>query len=264
MGLYSIAKRFTPLPLRTLARPLTEVVETRLRARRLRRLYARFIRRGDLVFDVGAYRGEHTAHLLALGARVVAVEPDRTRAAGLSRRFGAEPNVIIASVAVGAQPSRATLYTSQVPAHATLHPDMQIARFPKERFESAGIVEVTTLDRLIKCFGVPALIKLDIEGGELDALQGLTVRPKFVMFEFSFAHFNAADACMDKLRPSVFNATLRDSHKLIYDGPSLLDPEYHRDIIIGERGIGWASACNLMRYLRDTKAPCGDIIARLA
>jgi 23S rRNA (adenine-N6)-dimethyltransferase len=46
---------------------------------------------GDLVVDVGAGRGPISDALLARGARVVAVEVDRARAAVLAERYAAEP-----------------------------------------------------------------------------------------------------------------------------------------------------------------------------
>ena len=45
-------------------------------------------------------------------------------------------------------------------------------------------VEVTTLDALIAAYGEPAFVKLDIEGGEAAALQGLSVPVKGLSFEY--------------------------------------------------------------------------------
>ena len=38
------------------------------------KLYARFVKRGDLVFDIGANNGDDTGFYLAKGFRVVAVD----------------------------------------------------------------------------------------------------------------------------------------------------------------------------------------------
>src|ERR1700741_472726 len=46
-----------------------------LRERRLKSFYRRFVRPGDLVFDVGAHVGNHVRAFSSLGCRVVAVEP---------------------------------------------------------------------------------------------------------------------------------------------------------------------------------------------
>jgi 23S rRNA (adenine-N6)-dimethyltransferase len=53
------------------------------------------VRPGDLVVDAGAGEGALTAHLVAAGARVVAVELHPGRAAGLRRRFAEEPVTVV-------------------------------------------------------------------------------------------------------------------------------------------------------------------------
>lgn len=45
------------------------------RQRGLRRMYRPLVQPGDLVFDVGAHLGDRAAAFAALGARVVALEP---------------------------------------------------------------------------------------------------------------------------------------------------------------------------------------------
>ena len=53
------------------------------------------VRPGDLVVDAGAGEGALTAHLLAAGARVVAVELHPGRAAALRRRFAEAPVTVV-------------------------------------------------------------------------------------------------------------------------------------------------------------------------
>ncbi|HRD74433.1 MAG TPA: hypothetical protein PK264_00620 [Hyphomicrobiaceae bacterium] len=47
-------------------------------------LYSRFVKPGDLAFDIGAHVGDRTASFLRLGARVVALEPQGGPAAVLA------------------------------------------------------------------------------------------------------------------------------------------------------------------------------------
>ena len=68
------------------------------------RLYAQFVRRGDLVFDVGAHVGDRVACFRRLGARVVAVEPQPALALTLKTLYGRDRDVIIESKAVGRNP----------------------------------------------------------------------------------------------------------------------------------------------------------------
>ena len=53
------------------------------------RLYGRFVRRGDLVFDIGAHVGDRVASFRRLGARVVAVEPQPAMVKLLRLFYGA-------------------------------------------------------------------------------------------------------------------------------------------------------------------------------
>src|SRR5438477_3471439 len=73
------------------------------RARRhaMDRLYRRFLRPGDLAFDVGAHVGDRVASFRRLGARVVAVEPQPALVFTLRLLYGLDPKVMIEPVALG-------------------------------------------------------------------------------------------------------------------------------------------------------------------
>src|SRR5688572_22262126 len=59
------------------ARSLAMYYGIPFRAQRLRRFYSQFVRPGALCFDVGAHAGNRVRCWRALGARVVAIEPQR-------------------------------------------------------------------------------------------------------------------------------------------------------------------------------------------
>src|SRR5262245_26508912 len=81
----------------------------RTRAAAMDRLYGEFVRPGDLVFDVGAHVGDRVASFRRLGARVLAVEPQRSMVRTLRLLHGRDRQVTIEAVAVGAQAGRARL-----------------------------------------------------------------------------------------------------------------------------------------------------------
>src|SRR5436190_14382673 len=67
-------------------------------------LYARLVKPGDLVFDVGSHVGDRIAAFRRLGARVVACEPNPPLAKTLRLIYGRDTRVTIEPVAVGAAP----------------------------------------------------------------------------------------------------------------------------------------------------------------
>jgi hypothetical protein len=91
------------------------------RQRGLRRLYGSLVHEGDLVFDVGAHLGDRSAAFAALGARVVALEPQPRIARWLQRIVGRNERIVVREAAVGARVGRERLAISRrTPTVSTL------------------------------------------------------------------------------------------------------------------------------------------------
>src|SRR5450432_3544809 len=78
--------------------------------RRARTLYCQFVRRDELCFDIGAHLGDRIGHFRALGARVVALEPQPHLMRVLRLLYGGDAGVTLVEAAVGAAPGSATLF----------------------------------------------------------------------------------------------------------------------------------------------------------
>jgi len=123
---------------------------------------------GLVVYDIGAFHGMLTLFFASRCAQVIAYEPNQSNRARLIENICLNNliNVEIRKLGVGAQPGYGTLrYNPEMAGGATLHPNA-IARCSQP-------IEITTLDREVETgLPPPDLIKIDIEGWELEALRG--------------------------------------------------------------------------------------------
>ncbi|HET9068349.1 MAG TPA: FkbM family methyltransferase [Amaricoccus sp.] len=157
------------------------------RAASLARFYRGIVAPGDLAFDIGAHAGNRTRALLAAGARVVALEPQRLFFDFLSRDLPAA--VTLLPLAAGPAPGRAALAVSRlhptVSSLARSFPERMAAApgFAGVRWDAEETVEVTTLDALIAAHGMPRFVKIDVEGFEAEVLAGLSRPVPWIAFE---------------------------------------------------------------------------------
>lgn len=191
-----------------------------LRSRRkVMKFYAQFLNPGDLCFDVGANVGNRTDVFLALGARVVCVEPQPKCIDILSEKYRKNLRVNVVSKGVAAQQGIMSLSLCEsANTIATFSEKWKTGRFRDYRWQSLVDVPVTTLDALIQAFGVPAFCKIDVEGYEYQVLQGLSSPISALSFEFTKEFIDDAKLCMDyltSLGDAEFNYTLGETPALV-------------------------------------------------
>ncbi|MCG6873181.1 MAG: FkbM family methyltransferase [Gammaproteobacteria bacterium] len=172
--------------------------------RRRRSLYQDLILPGDLVFDVGANMGNRSRVFLRLGARTVAYEPHAECAGYLKEVLSDHGNFSLRRVALGRHVGIAELRTCRKTVLSTLSPDFISAvrksgRFGKLEWRGGQRVRVSTLDGEIARFGVPAFIKIDVEGFERQVLGGLSRPVACVSVEFTAEIIDEAVACIAHL-----------------------------------------------------------------
>ncbi len=225
-----------------------------LKRRRARAFYRQFVRPGDLCFDIGAHLGDRTGHFLALGARVVAVEPQPGPAGVLRRLYGGDPRVTIVAAAAGAASGEAELAIDPAnPTVASLSPRWRaqvsrVASFSMIRWRERHRVQVTTLDALIAAHGLPAFCKIDVEGYEAEVLMGLTQPIPALSFEYVPAALEGALGAIERLvrlGPYRFNRSTGESMR--FDDP---------------RWRSWREIVEEVSAIAAT-ADSGDVYARL-
>ncbi|MEM7471861.1 MAG: FkbM family methyltransferase [Pseudomonadota bacterium] len=193
------------------------------RTQRMDRLNAQFISKGGLAFDIGAHIGDRTASFLRLGASVVALEPQPRVFRALRLIHGRAPRATLLCQAVGAELGQIDMYlNSKNPTISTASSDLVEAakRSPNwkgQEWDAQVRVPMTTLDRLIACYGMPDFVKIDVEGYEAKALAGLSIPLPMLSFEFTTIQRDVAYACIDRLSEIgrfAFNVSLSEDHKL--------------------------------------------------
>jgi FkbM family methyltransferase len=239
---------------RGVARSLRIYYGSRSRHAAMARLYGRFVHSGNLVFDIGAHVGDRIRIFRRLGARVVAVEPQPALVRTLKLIYGRDPAVAIEPVAVGRRVAMLDFRLNvDNPTVSTASDAFRRAANGAPGWEGQSWtrtiqVPAVTLDALCTRYGMPAFIKIDVEGSEAEALAGMTRASPALSFEFTMIQRDVAAACIEqcaRLGYTRYNAMLGESHALV-----------HPD---------WVSAGTIARWLDalPLSANSGDVYARL-
>jgi FkbM family methyltransferase len=195
--------------------------------------YRSFVKRGDLVFDIGAHVGDRIGAFRRLGARVVAAEPQHALVTTLKIIYGRDKGVTIEPVAVGGREGTIELKINTAnPTVSTASDDFIKSSqgapgWQGQSWNKSVSVPMTTLDALIDKHGMPAFMKIDVEGFEAQALAGLGKPVPALSFEFTTIQRDVAYACIERcaaLGYSKFNAVLGESLRFAH-GHNLSDTE---------------------------------------
>lgn len=146
----------------------------------------------DLIFDVGAHRGEDSAFYLKAGYRVVAVEANPQVAAALRERFADEieqGRYTLIEQAIAARKGTVRFFINDtVSDWGTADPDWA-ARNARFGAPSRPIdVAADRFSTMLEAHGCPHYCKIDVEGADhlcLQAMGETAFRPRYLSIETS-------------------------------------------------------------------------------
>lgn len=132
----------------------------------------------DFIVDVGANRGQFAliSRKIFPRAKIHSFEPLEEPAQIFKRIFGGDPYVTLHACAIGREKTTATIHVTKDDDSSSMLPitKMQSDMFPGSAEKETRQVMVYPLSQLIDPASIPlaSLLKIDVQGYELDVLQG--------------------------------------------------------------------------------------------
>jgi len=142
----------------------------------IQRKLAKMLKEGDLVFDLGANIGQYAlffSEIVGDSGIVVSVEPEIENYAYLqfNSHINRCSNIVCLNIGIAREKGERTLYSDSITG----------GRKSSFFIEETGMnyrgkmrhVQVLGYDDLVREFGSPRLVKIDVEGAETDILEGI-------------------------------------------------------------------------------------------
>ena len=181
----------------------------------------KLINKGDLYFDIGAHLGDKSKPFIEKKIKTIMVEPIPACVKSLKKLYSKNSIVKIIPKGLGSKNTKKILsINKEMPTTSTFAKHWKSGRFSNLKWPDKIQVQITTLDSLIKKFGNPQYIKIDVEGYELNVIKGLTKKSGIISFEVTSEFFSDAIKCLDylkKLSYSSFTFSIGEQKKFCCD-----------------------------------------------
>ena len=147
----------------------------------------------QLVFDIGANVGEMTKRFVSYGCKVVSVEPQ----VELTNNHNYDGTLSIKNACIDNKVGSTTFYKCTKNVSSSCRKDWRI-HHPKLEWNELTLPTIT-IDSLIEEFGVPKYIKLDVEGYEHKAIEGLSSKVDLISLEYTDGFIDSTMKCIELL-----------------------------------------------------------------
>lgn len=204
-----------------------------------------------LAFDIGANVGRWSLANASRFDRIVAVEGSPITFERLRDACGHAPSVVALNRVVCDKGGEdVVLLQAATDTLSTLNRGW--LESPASRFCGTPYTEIrcpsTTLDALVSQYGVPDLVKVDVEGGELGCIRSLTSKVGVLCFEWAAETLDVALQCIDHLKTLGYDRFyVQDGDDYTFRPMSYVDEEearrvLHRSVPRVDWGMVWCRA----------------------
>ena len=178
-----------------------------------------------MFFDIGANIGNWSLSNVDSSLKIIAVEADPDTFVRLLNKTQHNSKIVCLNYAVcNSDKEYIDFYKCDQDTISTLNKnwlESETSRFYNNKYE---IIKCKTIsiDKLIKLYGVPELIKIDVEAGEYDCLLSLTQKINNICFEWASETNDLTFKCLDYLHFLGYN----NFSIQLYDNYSYRPSEY--------------------------------------
>lgn len=190
-----------------------------------------------MFFDIGSNIGMWTLQNLNKCEKIISIEASPFTFNKLINNCGNNKKIICLNYAVcNNNFEDITFYHADADTISSINKEWLTNK--KSRFYNHSYREIicktTTIDKLIEIYGLPDLIKIDVEGGEYECITSLTKKNKCLCFEWASELNDITFKCLDylfNLGYTMFYVQYEDNYTFRPDETSYYDIKITKEII---------------------------------
>lgn len=162
-----------------------------------------------MFFDIGANIGNWSLANITSCNKIIAIEASPDTFKKLLHNTNNNNNIIYLNYAVcNSDKEFIEFYNCSADTLSTINKDWLVStksRFYNKYNYNVIKCKTITIDKLIQEYGVPELIKIDVEGGEFECLTSLTQKVNNLCFEWASETNDITFKCLDYLESLGYN-----------------------------------------------------------
>lgn len=158
----------------------------------------------NLIFDIGANQGLFSDRCISVfpSTKIILIEPNPFLVSKLKEKYNNIENITILNNLVSENSEELIdFYISNADTISTASKDwITSSRFSKN-YSWNKVLKILSinLDTLIKNYGIPNLIKIDVEGYEYEVIKGLSIKANEICFEWAEEQYEKINKTCDYL-----------------------------------------------------------------